>query len=120
MLVPVSTRTRPFQKEPIRPVPVGRMALLFLMNRRGGVPVHGLCLYPILNYPGWDDDRHCQSGLWGYPGPAGEREIHLPLAEELARQAARFRSEPESVASRDQDPDARREPGEKERENAAF
>ena len=44
---------------------------------RGGVPVHGICLYPILNYPGWDDDRHCQSGLWGYPGPTGDREIHL-------------------------------------------
>ena len=96
------------------------MAGEVLAARRGGVPVHGLCLYPILNYPGWDDDRHCQSGLWGYPGPAGEREIHLPLAEELARQAARFRSEPELVGASDQDPDARREPGEEERENAAF
>ncbi|MEO6193638.1 MAG: beta-glucosidase [Thermoanaerobaculia bacterium] len=86
---------------------------------RGGVPVHGLCLYPILNYPGWDDDRHCQSGLWGYPDPMGNREIHLPLAEELALQTARFRDEPEFFA-RDQDPDARREPGEEESENASF
>jgi hypothetical protein len=98
------------------------MADEVLAARRGGVPVHGLCLYPILNYPGWDDDRHCQSGLWGYPGPMGDREIHLPLVEELARQAARFRSEPELAASkdRDQDPDAHREPGEEESENAAF
>ena len=30
------------------------------------VPVGGICLYPILNHPGWDDDRHCQNGLWDY------------------------------------------------------
>jgi hypothetical protein len=96
------------------------MADEVLAARRGGVPVHGLCLYPILNYPGWDDDRHCQSGLWGYPGPIGDREIHLPLVEELARQAVRLRSEPELVFSSDQDPDAHREPGEEESENAAF
>ena len=28
-----------------------------------GVPIQGLCLYPILNHPGWDDDRHCHNGL---------------------------------------------------------
>jgi hypothetical protein len=91
-----------------------------LAARRAGVPVHGVCLYPILDYPGWDDDRHCQSGLWGYPDPLGNREIHLPLAQELARQIARFRNEPESIRTRDQDPDAHREPGEEESEHAAF
>ncbi|HMQ53328.1 MAG TPA: beta-glucosidase, partial [Anaerolineae bacterium] len=28
-----------------------------------GVAVEGICLYPILNHPGWDDDRHCYNGL---------------------------------------------------------
>ncbi len=28
-----------------------------------GVPVQGICLYPILNHPGWEDDRHCHNGL---------------------------------------------------------
>jgi hypothetical protein len=59
--------------------------------RRAGVPVEGICLYPILDYPGWDDDRHCASGLWGFPDAAGEREIYLPLAQELERQVALFR-----------------------------
>jgi hypothetical protein len=51
----------------------------------------------------------------------GNREVHLPLAEELARQIARFREDPAFASrERDQDPDAHRGPGEKERENAAF
>jgi hypothetical protein len=53
---------------------------------RAGVPVLGVCLYPILDYPGWDDDRHCEVGLWGYADETGERPIHLPLAAELRRQ----------------------------------
>lgn len=51
-----------------------------------GVPVHGVCLYPVLNHPGWDDDRHCQNGLLDYANERGEREAYEPLATELARQ----------------------------------
>lgn len=87
--------------------------------RREGVPVHGICLYPIVNYPGWDDDRHCQSGLWGYPGPDGHREIHAPLAEELARQIELFRSEPEISHSSQQAPDAQGKRGKEESDYAA-
>jgi len=50
-----------------------------------GVPVHGICLYPILNHPGWVDDRHCYNGLWDYPDEHGERKIFAPLAAELRR-----------------------------------
>jgi hypothetical protein len=51
---------------------------------RLGVPVEGICLYPVLDYPGWDDDRHCAVGLWGFPDARGERPVHRPLAEVLA------------------------------------
>jgi hypothetical protein len=51
---------------------------------REGVPVHGLCLYPIVNHPGWDDDRHCYNGLWDYADERGHRPIDEPLARELA------------------------------------
>lgn len=54
---------------------------------RKGVPVEGICLYPVVNHPGWADDRHCHNGLWDYANPAGDREIYLPLAKELRRQA---------------------------------
>jgi beta-glucosidase/6-phospho-beta-glucosidase/beta-galactosidase len=50
-----------------------------------GVRVEGICLYPILNHPGWDDDRHCHNGLWDYADETGEREIYHPLAEEIHR-----------------------------------
>lgn len=60
---------------------------------RAGVPVEGICLYPILDYPGWDDDRHCPTGLWGYADARGERELHRPLARELSRQRALFARE---------------------------
>jgi len=51
-----------------------------------GVQLEGLCLYPIVDYPGWGDDRHCYSGLWGYADDEGRREIYEPLAGELAHQ----------------------------------
>ena len=54
-----------------------------------GVPMEGICLYPILNHPGWDDDRHCHNGLFDYPNENGEREVYEPLAIELARQQRR-------------------------------
>ena len=55
-----------------------------------GVPVEGLCWYPILNHPGWDDDRHLQCGLWDYADDAGDRSAHQPLLDELRRQQRLF------------------------------
>jgi len=52
-----------------------------------GCELHGITLYPVLNHPGWVDERHCQNGLWDYADASGERAIHAPLAEELERQA---------------------------------
>lgn len=51
-----------------------------------GVELEGLCLYPIIDYPGWGDDRHCYTGLWGYADDEGRREIYEPLAGELSHQ----------------------------------
>ncbi|MDQ3042094.1 MAG: beta-glucosidase [Acidobacteriota bacterium] len=56
-----------------------------------GVPIEGICLYPIVNHPGWDDDRHCLNGLWCYPDENGKREIYAPLAEEIQKQKIGFR-----------------------------
>jgi beta-glucosidase/6-phospho-beta-glucosidase/beta-galactosidase len=52
-----------------------------------GVPVEGICLYPICNHPGWDDDRHCHNGMFDYADDQGRRETFGPLAEEMAIQA---------------------------------
>jgi beta-glucosidase/6-phospho-beta-glucosidase/beta-galactosidase len=59
-----------------------------LMAIAQGVPVEGICLYPIVNHPGWDDDRHCYNGLFDYADAAGHREAFGPLADEIARRTA--------------------------------
>lgn len=56
------------------------------LARRAGVPVEGLCLYPVVNHPGWEDDRHCHNGLWDYPDHEGGRPVYAPLLRELRRQ----------------------------------
>ena len=53
---------------------------------RAGVPVEGVCLYPVVNHPGWEDERHCHNGLWDYCDESGRREIYLPLSREIDRQ----------------------------------
>jgi beta-glucosidase/6-phospho-beta-glucosidase/beta-galactosidase len=55
-----------------------------------GVQLEGICIYPIVNFPWWDDDFHLQNGLWDYPNEAGEREICGPLARELQAQRRFF------------------------------
>jgi hypothetical protein len=50
-----------------------------------GVPVQGICIYPIVNHPGWVDDRHCYNGLWDYANERGGREIYEPLEAEIRR-----------------------------------
>jgi beta-glucosidase/6-phospho-beta-glucosidase/beta-galactosidase len=58
---------------------------------RAGVPVHGMCLYPILNHPGWTDGRHCYNALWDYPDDHGRRKIYAPLASGIRRWQKIFR-----------------------------
>jgi beta-glucosidase/6-phospho-beta-glucosidase/beta-galactosidase len=57
-----------------------------------GVPIEGVCLYPVLDYPGWINDRHCETGLFGFADEnnGNQREVHRELARQLAFQQARF------------------------------
>jgi beta-glucosidase/6-phospho-beta-glucosidase/beta-galactosidase len=55
-----------------------------------GVPVEGICWYPVLNHPGWDDDRPCQHGVWEVPGTDGKRAAYAPLIEELDAQSEKL------------------------------
>ena len=52
------------------------------------MPVEGICVYPILEYPGWENGRHCATGLLCVPDGEGRRPVYEPLAGELARQQA--------------------------------
>jgi beta-glucosidase/6-phospho-beta-glucosidase/beta-galactosidase len=55
-----------------------------------GSALEGLCLYPIVNHPGWLDERHCHNGLWDYPDEKHEREAYLPLLQEIRKQVDVF------------------------------
>ncbi len=48
-----------------------------------GVPLEGLCLYPVVNHPGWDDGRACQNGLLSSHITAAGRDIYQPLLERI-------------------------------------
>lgn len=65
-----------------------------------GIPVEGICLYPIVNHPGWDDDRHCKNGLWDYCDHSGERDIYFPLAAEILLQTVRIEEARSRCASK--------------------
>lgn len=54
--------------------------------RARNVPVLGICLYPVLDYPGWENERHCDVGLCGMPDANGVRRICDRTAAELRRQ----------------------------------
>ncbi len=54
------------------------------------LPVEGVCLYPIVDHPGWSDERYCPNGLWGYADEKGERTIFEPYAKELIQQQRFF------------------------------
>ena len=58
--------------------------------RSVGIPVNGVCLYPVVNHPGWADSRHCHNGLWDYADDEGRREIYGPLADEIMVQRNSF------------------------------
>ncbi len=59
---------------------------------RRAVPIEGICLYPVMNHPGWADERHCPNGLVDYSREDFSRSVYEPLAAEIARQRARFQS----------------------------
>jgi beta-glucosidase/6-phospho-beta-glucosidase/beta-galactosidase len=55
---------------------------------RQGTRVEGVCLYPITAYPGWDNSRHADTGLFSTITADGARHVFEPLYEELQRQRA--------------------------------
>jgi hypothetical protein len=57
---------------------------------RLGLPVHGLCLYPVMDYPGWSDERHCRVGLIQLDDAYEERSIDRELVLALEEEAQLF------------------------------
>jgi hypothetical protein len=57
-----------------------------------GVPVAGICIYPITEYRGWENDRKCEVGLLSAPDDRGRRTRHAELFAELEQQSNLFAS----------------------------
>jgi hypothetical protein len=57
---------------------------------QAGALIEGMCIYPVLDYRGWDNDRMCQVGLLSTADEHGERGVYTPLLDELKRQKACF------------------------------
>lgn len=54
---------------------------------RLGVDLQGICLHPVMDYPGWDDRRHCQCGLIATDREWQTRTLRSQLAVEMQLQA---------------------------------
>ena len=65
-----------------------------------GCELHGITLYPIVNHPGWEDDRRCENGLWDYADARGQRAIHEPLAREILRHTPRLAAAKKAMLTR--------------------
>jgi hypothetical protein len=57
-----------------------------------GLPIEGICLYPVLDYPGWVDERSCETGLFGTADSDGERPLHDGLARSVANARQRLQA----------------------------
>ncbi len=64
-----------------------------LAARRQGVPVLAICLYPVVDYPGWVDDRHCSTGLLSMADGDGRRIVDPEFLVEFMAQQARLASD---------------------------
>ena len=68
-------------------------------GRARGVPVEGICLYPVADHLGWDDDRLCENGLLGHEVRGGTRAVHPPLQQQVAEERLRFEAPRDSASS---------------------
>jgi len=73
----------------LRPAWLRRMTANCERILEAGMPLWGLCIYPILDHPGWDDDRNVKCGLWGYQQP-GDRILEPDLAAALLESQSRL------------------------------
>jgi UDP-galactopyranose mutase len=63
---------------------IDEVASAALRCRSAGVPLEGICMYPLVDRPDWEDERnwHC-SGLWDVDRRTGARVMHGPSQRRL-------------------------------------
>jgi hypothetical protein len=66
-----------------------------------GARIEGICIYPITDYRGWENERICRVGLLSTADELSRRAVYAPLLRELQRQEYDFRHwfpRPDSVS----------------------
>lgn len=58
---------------------------------RDGVPLQGVCLYPVMDYPGWRNNRHCRVGLIEVDRVWRKRTLDTGLQAQLQEEALLLR-----------------------------
>jgi hypothetical protein len=58
--------------------------------QRMGASILGICIYPVMDYPGWDDERHCPCGLIEASADFTQRELRTDILQELKAQQQLF------------------------------
>jgi UDP-galactopyranose mutase len=53
------------------------------LTLEAGLPLLGLCIYPAIDTPDWNDFTRWHQGLWSRPDSAGQRQVDHQLAQEL-------------------------------------
>lgn len=65
---------------------LGYIASEVRQAQRQGADIQGICLYPVMDYSGWDDDRHCRCGLIEIQPGWGARSLRTDLVSEVRLQ----------------------------------
>lgn len=77
------------------------VALAALSCQQRGVPLQGVCLYPIVDRPDWEDLMHWhRAGLWEVSDPLrqpGGRTLNAPYSERLRHWQTRVPTGPSAV-----------------------
>ena len=75
-----------------------------VIARKRGVPIEGVCLYPVIDRPDWEDPQHWHhSGLWDLvPDDMGhlQRVLDEPYARQLRRSQERLERGPVALIAR--------------------
>ena len=67
---------------------LGYVAAEIRQAQRNGVDVQGVCIYPVMDYPGWDDERHCRCGLISLDEAWHARALRTGFAAEMKAQSS--------------------------------
>ena len=57
---------------------------------RAGVSMEGICIYPVMDYPGWKDDRYCRCGLIRAADDWRQRHVDMELLHQIEEEHLLF------------------------------